>query len=64
MITELLSYVTDVHVQQLACGSKTVVLSNGKTLDVPSVARKMLCVQMWPEYVQHHTVDGKWEVHR
>lgn len=61
MITELLSYVTDdVHVQQLACGSKTVVLSNGQTLDVPSVARKMLRAHMWSEYVQQHTVDGKY----
>ena len=52
---------TDVRVQQLVCGSKTVVvLSTGQTLEVPSVACKMLRAHLWSEYVQKHTVDGKY----
>ena len=55
-IIAIVEYVNnDIHVQQMACGAKTVMLSTGETLQIPSVGRKMLREHMWSRYVQDHT---------
>ena len=57
-IKAMLSYINnDEHIQQLACGTKTLTLSTGEVLTVPAVARKMLRNHLWTRYVEKHT-DG------
>ena len=55
-VMSMISYINnDLHIQQLACGSKTLTLSTGETIQVPSVARKMLRAHLWSHYVHKHT---------
>jgi hypothetical protein len=60
-VLAVLSYINnDVHIQQLACGTKPVVLSTGDKLEVGSVSRKMLRAHLWSRYVAKHTVEGRY----
>ena len=61
-ITAMMRYINnDEHIQQLACGAKTLTLSTGQTLKVPSVSRKILRSHLWSRYVKDHTdSDGKY----
>ena len=58
-ITSVYSYImVDHQIQKMASGVQTLVLSNGKTLKIGSVARKFLRAHLWAAYARKHTDDN------
>ena len=57
-ISEIMDFLNhELRIQQLAVGTKPLVLSTGEIIEIPSVTRKMLRSHLWSLHVKENTDD-------